>query len=306
MVFAEPKIRIDRRALSIEWLSAARATFVWSNRSDKVVLTHSIQDATKSVFLELGGREVRERKEWSDRLNHPPQVSVLAFNSDDTRIASISADWRVMLLDAATLSIIPSAIAGEDEFQLPKGFQPNSVIFGPKEDELTLMSWRGARVLNLQTRKLVAVPATFRDQSIRRVVGRGDARDRLVATSLYGRALVARGDGTPAEPIVFRGAMGFPQFSPDGNRILILSGSMPNVLDSIRVADVSLVRSPTQTITELPAKPAPPWLAELAAATSALMWGNDGVTRRLSVGAKPISRARAGGSLRSGLEALPP
>ena len=182
--------------LSIEWLSAARATFVWSNRSDKVVLTHSIQDATRSVFLELGGREVRERKEWSDRLNQPPQVSVLAFNSDDTRIASISADWRVMLLDAATLSIIPSAIAGEDEFQLPKGFQPNSVIFGPKEDELTLMSWRGARVLNLQTRKLVAVPATFRDQSIRRVVGRGNARDRLVATSLYGRALVARGDGS--------------------------------------------------------------------------------------------------------------
>ena len=277
MVFTEPKIRTYRRGVADRMAFSSARHICWSNRSNKVVLTHSIQNATRSVVLELGDREVRERNEWSDRLNQSPQVSVLALNSDDTRIASVSADWRVRLLDAATLSIIPSAIGGEDDFQLPKGFQPNSVIFGPKEDELTLMSWRGARVLDLQTRKLVAVLATFRDQSSRRVVSRGDARDRLVATSLFGKVLVARAGESPAEPIVIRGATGFPRFNPDGNRILVLSGSMPNVLDSICVADVSLVRrSPTQAIPEAPAKPAPPWLAELAAAASALDVGNDG------------------------------
>ena len=45
----------------------------------------------------------------------------------------------------------------------------------------------------------------------------------------------------PAEPAVFRGAIGIPQFSSDGQRFLILSGDMVNVFDSMRLIDVSAV-----------------------------------------------------------------
>jgi hypothetical protein len=43
----------------------------------------------------------------------------------------------------------------------------------------------------------------------------GDYATRLVATSLYGRVHVAKGaqQGRPAEPVVFRGSIGIPQFS---------------------------------------------------------------------------------------------
>ena len=165
------------------------------------------------------------------------------------------------------------AIHGKDSIRLSEGFQPNGVAFGPSNDQLTLTSWSGVRILDLRDGKLTPIPPpTFRDQFMRLVVGPGDYATRLVATSLYGRVHVAKGAHReePAEPVVFRGSIGIPQFSPDGQRLLILSGAMFNVLDSMRLIDVSQLYRPREAAPEkLEDKPAPPWLAEIAAAVSA-------------------------------------
>ena len=114
---------------------------------------------------------------------------------------------------------------------------------------------------------------------MRLVVGPGDFATRLVATSFYGRVHVAKGARRqePAEPVLFRGSIGIPQFSLDGQRLLILSGGLWNVYDSMRLIDVSQVYRPQEAAPEnFKAKPAPPWLADIASAVSAYDPSQDG------------------------------
>jgi len=111
------------------------------------------------------------------------------------------------------------------------------------------------------------------------VVGPGDLANRLVATSLYGRVEVAKSARRqePAEPVVFRGSIGVVQFSLDGQRLLILSGGIWNVFDSMRLIDVSpLYRSQEAAPARFEQKPAPPWLADIASTVSAFDPSNEG------------------------------
>ena len=81
----------------------------------------------------------------------------------------------------------------------------------------------------------------------------------------------------PAEPVVFRGSIGVAQFSSDGQRMLILSGGISNVFDSMRLIDVSsLYRAQRQAPETFEDKPAPPWLADISSAVSALDPTGDG------------------------------
>jgi hypothetical protein len=136
------------------------------------------------------------------------------------------------------------------------------------------------RTLNLRDGKVTPIPPpTFRDQFMRLVVGPGDYATRLVATSLYGRIHVAKGAQRekPAEPVVFRGSVGIPQFSLDGQRLLILSGVMFNVFDSVRLIDVSPLYRPREDAPKkFEEKPAPQWLTDIASAVSASDPSQDG------------------------------
>ena len=132
---------------------------------------------------------------------------------------------------------------------------------------------------------------------MRMVVGPGDFATRLVATSLYGRVEVAKGARRqePAEPVVFRGSIGIPQFSSDGQRLLILSGGMWNVFDSMRLIDVSPLYRTQETAPEnFEEKPAPPWLAEIASAVSALDVTGDGSLLTLETVRKRYPESKAG------------
>ena len=81
----------------------------------------------------------------------------------------------------------------------------------------------------------------------------------------------------PAEPVVFRGSIGIPQFSSDGQRLLILSGATWNAFDSIRLIDLSpLYRQRETALENFEEKPAPPWLADIASAVSAFDPSGDG------------------------------
>ena len=141
------------------------------------------------------------------------------------------------------------------------------------------------------------------------VVGPGDYATRLVATSLYGRVHVAKGAQReePAEPVVFRGSIGIPQFSSDGQRLLILSGGMFNVFDSMRLIDVSPLYRPQEDAPEkFKEKPAPQWLADIASAVSALRSQSRWLFDDTGKCAEEVSGKQSRRSLRIGLEAFFP
>src|SRR5207244_3018449 len=99
----------------------------------------------------------------------------------------------------------------------------------------------------------------------------------------------------PAEPVVFRGSIGFPQFSLDGKRLLILSGAMFNVFDSMRLVDVTpLYRMQKGASKKLELTPAPPWLADIATAVSASDPSQDGSLMTLEDVRKKYSESKAG------------
>ena len=132
---------------------------------------------------------------------------------------------------------------------------------------------------------------------MRLVVGPGDFARRLVAKSLYGRVEVAKGARMqePAEPVVFRGSIGIPQFSLDGQRLLILSGGMFNVFDSLRLIDVSPLYRPQEPAPEkFEEKPAPPWLADIASAVSASDPSQDGSLMTLEDVRRKYPKSKAG------------
>ncbi len=134
------------------------------------------------------------------------------------------------------------------------------------------------------------------------VVGPGNSAERLVATSVNGRVLVAKSAHMQelAEPVVFRGSMAIPQFSPDGQRLLILSGGLWNVYDTMRLIDVSPFYRPQEAAPKnFEEKPAPPWLAEIASAVSALDVGGDGSLLTLEAVRERRPESKAGDAYES-------
>jgi hypothetical protein len=282
----------------------SRINVVWSSQSDRfVVIAARGTNEAQSTFFETEGNSVQELDDRSKQLTEM-KIVALAFGaygnlgkqsvqiSDDVEvlqraIVAVSLDppvlgavRKVTLLRGDDLQVVPGAMHGNDSILLSDGFQPNGIVFGPRNNEITLTSWSGVRILDLRTGNVTPIPPpTFRDQFMRIVVGPFDTNPRLVATSLYGRVEVAKTTqmDQPAEPVVFRGYMGNPQFSSDGQRLLILSGGIFNVLDSMRLIDVSpLYRTKEHAPEKFEDKPAPPWLADIASAVSASDPSNDG------------------------------
>jgi hypothetical protein len=277
--------------------------FVWSPESDRVVLINTRLNEVDSVFFEVKGSTFEQLPQQSEKLNSM-KVVALAFAAYRTGIAVVSVDpaapalRKVSFISADDLETMPGAMGGQDSIRLAEGFQPNGVAFGPGNDQLTLTSWSGIRTLTLPNGNITPVPQpTFRDQFMRIVVGPGDFARRLVAESLYGRVEVAKGTRMkePAEPATFGGSIGIAQFSSDGKRLLILSGGIWNVFDRMRLIDVSpLYRTPDPAPQNFEAKPAPPWLADIAAAVSALDTTGDGALLTLETVRKRYPQSKAG------------
>ena len=273
--------------------------FTWSPESDRVVLINTRLNETKCTFFEVKGDTLEPLLEQSNKLNSM-KIVALAFAAYRTGIAAISVDRakpalrNVGFIGADDLQVIPGTLS----IRLSEDFQPNGITSGPGDNQLTLTSWSGIRTLDLRNGNVTSVPPpTFRDQFMRIVVGPGDFARRLVAKSLYGRVEVAKGERMqqPAEPVVFRGSIGVAQFSSDGQRMLILSGGIWNVFDSMRLIDVSpLSRTQSPTPETFEDKPAPPWLADIASAVSALDTTGDGALLTLETVRKRYPESKAG------------
>ena len=93
---------------------------------------------------------------------------------------------KVSWIDADDFQVIPDTLS----ILLAEDFQPNDIAFGPGDNQLTLTSWGGVRILDLRNGNLTPVsPPTFRGQFMRIVVGHATLRRALVAKSLYGRMI---------------------------------------------------------------------------------------------------------------------
>ena len=272
--------------LQIRRLRGSRIfNFAWSNESDRVVLINARRNEAECAFFEVEGNTYREDVDRSNELNRMKMVA-LAFAKYRSGIAAVSVDpsapalCMVSFIGGDDLQVLHGLMQGQDSIRLSEGFQPNEVAFGPGNNQLTLTSWGGVRILDLRDGKVTPVPPpTFRDQFMRMVVGPGNFSTRLVARSLYGRVEVAKGTQMqePAEPVVFGGSIGIAQFSSDGQRLLILSGGIWNVFDRMRLVDVSPLYRTREAVPEkFERKPAPPWLADIASAVSALDTSGDG------------------------------
>ena len=292
--------------------------FAWSNESDRVVLINTRLNEVECAMFQVKGNTFQQLLEESNKLNSlkivalafakrlNPEREVISIPGYENRpgIAAVSIDTgapalrKVSFIDADDLQIMPNAMGGQDSIWLSEGFQPNGIGFGPANDQLTLTSWGGIRILNLLDGNVTPVPPpTFRDQFMRLVVGPGDFATRLVAKSLYGRVEVAKGTRMkePAEPAIFGGSIGIAQFSSDGKRLLILSGGIWNVFDRIRLIDVSpLYRTQEAAPEKFEDKPVPPWLAEIAAAVSALDTTGEGTLVTLETVRKRYPKSKAG------------
>jgi len=289
--------------LDIQRLRGSRFNFAWSNESDRLVILNARgTNEAECAFFNVEGT-FRELVDRSKRLTDM-KVVALAFARYHSGMAAVSVDPETPALREVTLlsfsedylQIIP--VNGRDSVRLSEDFLPNGVTFGPGNDEITLTSWDSVRIFNLLDGKVTPVPPpTFRDQFRRVVVGPGDYATRLVATSLYGRVDIAKSTDRQerAEPVVFRGSIGTAQFSPDGQRLLILSGGTLNVYDSMRLIDVSpLYRQPNAAPEKFEEKPAPPWLADIASAVSAFDTTGDGALTTLEDVRKKYPGSKAG------------
>jgi hypothetical protein len=294
--------------LEIQRLRGSRFNFAWSNESDRLVIVNARgTNEAECAFFQVEGT-LRELVDRSKRLTEM-KVVALAFATYHSGMAAVSVDPEAPSRRKAALfsfvndylQIIP--IKEKDSIPLSDGFLANGIAFGPGNDEITLTSWNSVRALNLLDGEVTAIrQPTFRDQFMRLAVGPGDYTTRLVATSLYQRVDVAKGADRkhPAEPVVFRGAVGISQFSLDGQRLLILSGPMFNVFDSMRLIDVSPLYRQRQTSPEkLEAKPAPPWLAEIASAVSAADPSQDGSLTTLEDVRKKYPESKVGDAYES-------
>ena len=289
--------------LEVQRLRGSRINFAWSNESDRLVIVNARgTNEAECAFFQVEGT-FRELVDRSKRLTDM-KIVALAFAMYHSGMAAVSVDAeapalrKVGLVSFSDDKLQLFSINGKDSIRLSEGFLPNGIAFGPGNNEITLTSWNSVRTLNLRDGKVTPIPPpTFRDQFMRLIVGPGDYASRLVATSLYGRVHVAKGAQRekPAEPVVFRGSIGFPQFSLDGQRLLILSGAMFNVFDSVRLVDVSpLYRTQDDASKKLEAKPAPPWLADIASAVSASDPSQDGSLMTLEDVRKKYPESKAG------------
>jgi len=283
-------------------------SFAWARESDRVVLINARLNEAECAFFEVEGNTFRELVDRSNELNRM-KIVALAFATYHSGIAAVSVDSAapalrtVSFIGGDDLKVISGAMHGQDSIRLSEGFQPNGITFGPSNDELTLASWNSVRILDLRDGKVTPIPPpTFRDQFMRMVIGPGDFATRLVATSLYGRVNVAKGAHRqePAEPVGFRGSIGIPQFSPDGQRLLILSSTAWNAFDTVRLIDVSQLYRPQEAAPEkFEEKPAPPWLADIASAASAFDAGGDGSFVTLEAVRKKYPESKAGNAYES-------
>jgi WD40 repeat protein len=200
----------------------------------------------------------------------PGKVAAATFSADDKLLATVSLQGAVSLWDAATLKPATETAEVKGLFNLSSDPRPTSLAFVPDKSVLVMTSFsQPIQFLNIRTGELKQVSSQrTQDQVMRLVFTPQQAGKRLAVKTLNGRVEIAEAsalDRPVAEPICFKGVVGCSRFSPDGKRILILSGPYWMAFDTVQLWDTDLQNSMLE-MKQLPCDGtlAPSWLADLA------------------------------------------
>jgi len=204
----------------------------------------------------------------------PGKVAAASFSADDKLLATVSPEGAVRLWDAVTLKSTTGTAEVKGSFNLSRDSRPTSLAFMSDNSVLVMTSFgQPIQFLNIRTGELKQVsPARTQDQVLRLVFTPRQAGKRLVAKTYNGRVEikdVSALDGAGVEPICMRGVVGCSRFSPDGKKILILSGPYWMAFDTVQVWDTDLQNPMLEMEQNAFDSLAPLWLADLAEVESA-------------------------------------
>jgi len=182
----------------------------------------------------------------------------------------VSPEGAVRLWDVATLKPATGTAEVKGSFNLSRDLRPTSLAFAPDKNVLVMTVFsQPIQFLNIRTGELKQVSSPrSQDQAMRLVFTPQQAGKRLAAITFNGRVEIEESsalDGPVAEPICFKGVVGCSRFSPDGKKILILSGSNWTAFDTVQVRDTDL-QKPMLEVQKIQfdGSLAPLWLADLA------------------------------------------
>ena len=212
----------------------------------------------------------------------PNGVAAACFDNADKILAICETKSNIsyiQLCDARSLTPLePSAKLRRTSFPV-KG-RCMGLTFICKDQHLLVSGFGGWSDIDLATGEVANMtPPTIQDQFIRFVVPSVEVDRLRFAAALANRVLYAEAspsmpdfaremDYPVNEPICIRGTAALPVFNDQGTRLLTLSGTVWNAMDSLRVWDVA-ARPEGRPVT-FNGEDAPNWLGPLALAVSGL------------------------------------
>ena len=291
----------ERKCPSIEITDSAQYySIVWSSDGSLLLVISRRGDPSYQVFR-YDGRAYQD-------LQTPfgaGKVAAASFSADDKLLATVSPEGAVQLWDVATLEPATGTVVVKGSFSLSRGLRPTSLAFVPDKSVLVMTTFgQPIQFLNIRTGELKQVSSPRRqDQAMRLAFTQQQADKRLAAITYNGRLEIEDAsalDGAAAEPICFKGVGGCSRFSPDGKKILILSGSYWTAFDTVQVWDIDL-QKPMLEVEKIAfnGSLAPLWLADLAEVESALGGQNlddDEAPQTMEDIRKKYSAERGGGT----------
>jgi WD40 repeat protein/energy-coupling factor transporter ATP-binding protein EcfA2 len=260
----------ERKCPSIEVTDPSQYySIVWSSDGSLLVVISRRDHPCYQVF-QYDGRVYHDLQTPFG----PGKVAAASFSADDKLLATVSPEGAVRLWDAATLKPTTGTAEVKGSFNLSRDSRPVSLAFAPDDSVLVMTTFgQPIQFLNIRTGELKQVLSLrTQDHIMRLVFTPRQAGKRLAAKIYNGRVEikdVSALDGAGAEPICLKGVVGCSMFSPDGKKILILSGPYWMAFDTVQVWDTDLQNPMLEVEQNSFDSSAPLWLADLAQVESA-------------------------------------
>jgi WD40 repeat protein len=260
----------ERKCPSIEITDPSQYySIVWSTDGNLLVVISRRDHSSYQVFRYDGSRYRDLQTPFG-----PGKVAAASFSPDDKLLATVSPEGAVRLWDAATLKPTTGTAEVKGSFNLSRDSRPTSLAFMPDDSVLVITTFgQPIQFLNIRTGELKQVFSPRPQDQVMRLAFTSRRAGKHLAAKIYnGRVEIKDAsvlDGAGAEPICLKGVVGCSRFSPDGKKILILSGPYWMAFDTVQIWDTDPQNPMLEEQQNAFDSLAPLWLADLAEVESA-------------------------------------